>query len=46
MNTATVGVPTAPVGGAMSEGAAIAGVTLPALAVLAFAALRAIRERT
>src|SRR5438270_3879571 len=34
------------VGGAMSEGAAIAGVALPALAVLAFAALRAIRERT
>jgi multiple sugar transport system permease protein len=34
------------VGGAMSEGAAIAAVTLPALAVLAFAALRAIRERT
>jgi len=34
------------VGGAMSEGAAIAGVTLPALALLAFAALRAIRERT
>src|SRR5438093_3449880 len=33
------------VGGAMSEGAAIAAVTLPALAVLAFAALRAIRER-
>jgi multiple sugar transport system permease protein len=34
------------VGGAMSEGAAIAGVTLPALAILAFAAMRAIRERT
>ena len=33
------------VGGAMSEGAAIAGVTLPVLALLAFAALRAIRER-
>jgi len=33
------------VGGAMGEGAAIAGVTLPALAILAFAALRAIRER-
>ena len=32
-------------GGAMSEGAAIAAVTLPALALLAFAALRAIRER-
>jgi multiple sugar transport system permease protein len=34
------------VGGAMSEGAAIAAVTLPALGLLAFAALRAIRERT
>src|SRR5712671_861620 len=33
------------VGGSMSEGAAIAGVTLPALGLLAFAALRAIRER-
>jgi multiple sugar transport system permease protein len=33
------------VGGAMGEGAAVAGVTLPALAVLAFSALRAIRER-
>ena len=33
------------VGGAMSEGAAIAAVTLPALCLLAFAALRAIRER-
>jgi multiple sugar transport system permease protein len=33
-------------GGAMSEGAAIAAVTLPALGLLAFAALRAIRERT
>jgi multiple sugar transport system permease protein len=33
------------VGGAMSEGAAIAAVTLPALGLLAFAALRAIRER-
>ena len=29
-----------------AEGAAIAGVTLPALAVLAWAAMRAIRERT
>ena len=34
------------VGGSMGEGAAIAGVTLPALAVLAWAAMRAIRERT
>ena len=33
------------VGGAMSEGAAIAAVTLPALGLLAYAALRAIRER-
>ena len=32
-------------GGAMGEGAAIAGFTLPFLGVLAFAALRAIRER-
>src|SRR5438445_9976560 len=34
------------VGGSMGEGAAIAGVTLPALAVLARAAMRASRERT
>jgi len=33
------------VGGAMSEGAAIAAVTLPALGLLAYAALRAVRER-
>jgi multiple sugar transport system permease protein len=32
-------------GGAMGEGAAIAGFTLPCLGILAFAALRAIRER-
>src|SRR6266853_72 len=32
-------------GGAMGEGAAIAGFTLPFLGILAFAALRAIRER-
>ena len=32
-------------GGAMGEGAAIAGFTLPFLGLLAFAALRAIRER-
>src|SRR3954447_22974824 len=33
------------VGGSMGEGAAIAGFTLPFLGILAFAALRAIRER-
>src|SRR5438270_1740647 len=33
-------------GGAMGEGAAIAGFTLPALAVLAWSAMRAIRGRT
>src|SRR5205085_9717442 len=32
--------------GPMGEGAAIAGVTLPALAVVAWAPMRAIRERT
>jgi len=32
-------------GGAMGEGSAIAGFTLPLLGILAFAALRAIRER-